>query len=80
MASRSKSKTTFAKLAREGRRRERRVEKQAKREARRRAAEDPPTQPGDAHLDADADGGPREFGQSGMTAIPSNLRRGGVRR
>ena len=64
MASRSKSKTTFAKLAREGRRRERRVEKQAKREARRRAAEDPPAPPGDAHLDADANAGPSSVDQA----------------
>lgn len=39
MASRGKKKTTFAKLAREGRLRERRLDKQARKEARRRAAE-----------------------------------------
>lgn len=44
MASRSKKKTTFAKLAREGKLRERRAEKAAKKEARKRSAEDPPTQ------------------------------------
>lgn len=48
MASRSKNKTTFAKLAREGRLRERRIEKQAKKEARKRAAATPSTQPVDA--------------------------------
>ena len=44
MASGAKKKTTFAKLAREGKLRERRLEKQAKKEARKRAAENPPTQ------------------------------------
>lgn len=44
MASRSKNKTTFAKLAREGRLRERRMEKQAKKEARKRAADTQPAQ------------------------------------
>jgi hypothetical protein len=43
MASRSKNKTTFAKLAREGRLRERRIEKQARKEARKRAADTQPT-------------------------------------
>ncbi|HTX32855.1 MAG TPA: hypothetical protein VMD09_15835 [Solirubrobacteraceae bacterium] len=38
MASSSKKKTTFAKLAREAKLRERRVDKQAKKEARKRAA------------------------------------------
>lgn len=57
MASRSKNKTTFAKLAREGRLRERRIEKQAKKEARRRASEEPPTQPDDTPLDEDANAG-----------------------
>ena len=57
MASRSKSKTTFAKLAREGRLRERRLEKQAKKDARKRAAEARPTQPDDTPLDEDADAG-----------------------
>ncbi len=58
MASRSKNKTTFAKLARESRLRERRMEKQAKKEARRQAAENPPNPPGDLLLDEDADAGP----------------------
>lgn len=57
MASRSKNKTTFAKLAREGRLRERRMEKQAKKEARKRAAENPPPQAGDTSLGEDADAG-----------------------
>jgi hypothetical protein len=48
MASRSKNKTTFAKLAREGRLRERRIEKQAKKDARKRAAVPPSTQLVDA--------------------------------
>jgi hypothetical protein len=56
MASRSKNKTTFAKLAREGRLRERRIEKQARKEARKRAAENPQTEPGDASMEEDADG------------------------
>jgi hypothetical protein len=47
MASRSKNKTTFAKLAREGRLRERRIEKQAKKEARKRAAATSSAQPMD---------------------------------
>jgi hypothetical protein len=55
MASRSKSKTTFAKLAREGRLRERRVEKQARKEARKRLAENPPPESGDALLGEDID-------------------------
>jgi hypothetical protein len=48
MASRSKNKTTFAKLARESRLRERRMEKQAKKEARKRAADTQPTPLGQA--------------------------------
>ena len=48
MASRGKKKTTFAKLAREGRLRERRIEKQAKKEARKRASENQPSQLGDS--------------------------------
>jgi hypothetical protein len=55
MASRSKSKTTFAKLAREGRLRERRLEKQAKKDARKRAAENRDTQPDDTAPNEDAD-------------------------
>ncbi|HEY3943783.1 MAG TPA: hypothetical protein VGL78_01025 [Solirubrobacteraceae bacterium] len=57
MASRSKNKTTFAKLAREGRLRERRIEKQAKKEARKRAAENPQAQPEDTPLDEDVNAG-----------------------
>lgn len=57
MASRSKSKTTFAKLAREGRLRERRLEKQAKKDARKRAAENRATQPEDIPLNEDTDAG-----------------------
>jgi hypothetical protein len=57
MASRSKNKTTFAKLAREGRLRERRMEKQAKKAERKRAAENPPTHPENAPLDEDANAG-----------------------
>lgn len=57
MASRSKNKTTFAKLARESRLRERRMEKQAKKEARRMAAENPPEPPGDTLLDDEPDHG-----------------------
>jgi hypothetical protein len=53
MASRSKNKTTFAKLAREGRLRERRMEKQAKKEARKRASENPPPPTGDTSLGED---------------------------
>jgi hypothetical protein len=55
MASRSKSKTTFAKLAREDRLRERRIEKQAKKDARKRAAESRALQPDDTALNEDAD-------------------------
>ncbi len=55
MASRSKNKTTFAKLARESRLRERRMEKQAKKEARRQAAENPPNPHGDPLLDEEGD-------------------------
>ena len=57
MASRSKTKTTFAKMARESRLRERRAEKQAKKEARKLAAENPPTHPGDSPVGEDADAG-----------------------
>ncbi len=53
MASRSKNKTTFAKLARESRLRERRMEKQARKEARRQAAEDPRNPPDDTMLGED---------------------------
>jgi len=48
MASSDKKKTTFSKLAREGRLRERRLEKQAKKDARKRASENQPTEPTDA--------------------------------
>jgi hypothetical protein len=41
MASRSKKKTTMAKLTRESRLRERRVEKQARKVARKAAAQNP---------------------------------------
>lgn len=51
MASRSKAKTTFAKLARESRLRERRIEKQAKKEARKRASDTQPTQLGETPID-----------------------------
>jgi hypothetical protein len=53
MASRSKNKTTFTKLAREGRLRERRMEKAARKEARKRAAENPDP-PVEAPLNGDA--------------------------
>jgi hypothetical protein len=58
LASRSKNKTTFAKLARESRLRERRMEKQARKEARRQAAEDPRNPPDDAMPGEDTDMGP----------------------
>ena len=45
MASSSKRKTTFAKLAREQRLRERRLDKQARKEARKRGAELEPPPP-----------------------------------
>jgi hypothetical protein len=48
MGARGKNKTTFAKLAREGRLRERRIEKQAKKDARKREAEDGPARVDDA--------------------------------
>lgn len=57
MASRSKNKTTFAKLARESRLRERRVEKQARKEARKRAVEDRSAEPTHADLGEDANAG-----------------------
>jgi hypothetical protein len=44
MASSSKNKTTFAKLARETRLRERRLEKQAKKDARKRETEKEPAE------------------------------------
>ena len=48
MGSRGKNKTTFAKLAREGRLRERRIEKKARKDARKREAEDRPAPVDDA--------------------------------
>jgi hypothetical protein len=48
VGARGKNKTTFAKLAREGRLRERRIEKQAKKDARRREAEERPARLDDA--------------------------------
>ncbi|HEY2655036.1 MAG TPA: hypothetical protein VGI55_04550 [Solirubrobacteraceae bacterium] len=48
MGARGKNKTTFAKLAREGKLRERRIEKQAKKDARKREAEDRPAGVDDA--------------------------------
>jgi hypothetical protein len=47
MASRSKRKTTMAKLNRERRLLERRQEKQAKKAARKQASADHPDRPGD---------------------------------
>jgi hypothetical protein len=47
MASRSKKKTTMAKLTRESRLRERRLDKQAKKDARKQAATQRAGQPGD---------------------------------
>lgn len=47
MASSSKKKTTFSKLARESKLRERRLEKQAKKDARKRAADTQRPQPSD---------------------------------
>ena len=44
MASSGKKKTTFAKLAREQKRRERRIDKQAKKDARKQAGAIDPTQ------------------------------------
>jgi hypothetical protein len=70
MASRSKNKTTFAKLAREGRLRERRAEKQARKEARKRAAENPVPQADDVPYPDDVrqpdDASLREDGDSGV--------------
>lgn len=54
MASRSKKKTTMAKLSRESRLRERRVEKAARKEARKQAAANDPAPTEDA-LTPDAD-------------------------
>jgi hypothetical protein len=51
MASRSKAKTTFAKLARESRLREKRAEKQARKEARKRASDTQPTEVGEPPTD-----------------------------
>jgi hypothetical protein len=48
MASRSKKKTTMAKLSRESRLRERRQDKAAKKEARKQAALHPPEPLGEA--------------------------------
>jgi hypothetical protein len=48
MASKSKKKTTMAKLNRETAVRERRLRKQAKKDARKQAAADPPSAPEDA--------------------------------
>jgi hypothetical protein len=49
MASRGKKKTTFAKLAREGRLREKRLEKAARKEARKRAPEAEPAWPAEPY-------------------------------
>jgi hypothetical protein len=56
MASRSKKKTTMAKLNRESKLRERRLDKQARKDARKRAATDQPADPTEAP--ADDDGAP----------------------
>jgi hypothetical protein len=52
----SKKKTTFTKLAREGKLRERRLEKQAKKDARRRASGNQPASPGDALVGGERSG------------------------
>jgi hypothetical protein len=51
MASRSKKKTTMAKLARESRLRERRLDKQAKKDARKQAPVHRPGEPNDQLTD-----------------------------
>lgn len=56
MASGSRKKTTFAKLARESRLRERRLEKQAKKDARKRAAESAPANLQDTPAGEEGDG------------------------
>ena len=59
MASRSKKKTTMAKLSRESRLRERRQDKAARKEARKQAALNPPDSFGEApagHPDDSVDG------------------------
>jgi hypothetical protein len=66
MASRSKNKTTFAKLAREGRLRERRIEKQARKEARKLAAENPAPQSDDQSDDV-------ALGEDGDVGAASSL-------
>jgi hypothetical protein len=48
MASNSKKKTTFSKLAREARLRDRRLEKQAKKDARKQSADSQQTPGGDS--------------------------------
>ena len=53
MASRSKKKTTMAKLNRESKLRERRIDKQARKDARKRAAADQPAEPTDQPLGDD---------------------------
>jgi hypothetical protein len=53
MASRSKQKTTFAKLNRENALRERRLRKQVKKDARKQAAASPPDREVDAPARAD---------------------------
>jgi hypothetical protein len=47
MGSKTKKKTTMAKLNRENAVRERRLRKQAKKDARKQAAASPPSEPGD---------------------------------
>jgi hypothetical protein len=47
MASSGKKKTTFSKLARQGRLRERRLDKQARKEARKRASDTQRPDPSD---------------------------------
>ena len=54
MASRSKKKTTMAKLNRESRLRERRLEKKARKDDRKQAAANPP-EPVDVEAQEDAD-------------------------
>lgn len=73
MASRSKKKTTMAKLTRESRLRERRMEKQARKVARKEAAAQNPDGVGDALTDGADESIEPGSGQPDVEAVDAGV-------
>jgi hypothetical protein len=69
MASKSKKKTTMAKLTRESRLRERRLDKQAKKDARKQAPALDPHEPGDPLNATTGESAPAAVGQPALETV-----------